>query len=103
MAAALVLTGCGFGDDGNFDVGFMDSESNLFSTGVRLSESGQHVLGATRSGLVTIDMQGEVVPALADRWNVTEDGSITRSANCAARRSGSIWRRLTRLGPWPGG
>ena len=76
MAAALVLTGCGFGDDGNFDVGFMDSESNLFSTGVRLSESGQHVLGATRSGLVTIDMQGEVVPALADRWNVTEDGSI---------------------------
>jgi oligopeptide transport system substrate-binding protein len=76
LAAALMLASCGSGGDGTFDVGFMDSESNLFATGVRLSESGQHVLGATRSGLVTLDMAGEVVPALADRWNVTDDGSI---------------------------
>ncbi len=76
FAAALCLAACGSGDNGNFDVAFMDSEAELFATGVRLSESGQHVLGATRSGLVTLDMQGEVVPALADRWSVTDNGSI---------------------------
>lgn len=75
LIATLGLTACS-GGDGAFDVGFMDSEQNLYATGVRLSESGQHVLGATRSGLVTLDAQGEVVPALADRWNVTDGGSI---------------------------
>ncbi len=76
LSVALALAGCGSGDNGNFDVAFMESPGNLFATGVRLSEGGQHVLGATRSGLVTLDQYGEVVPALADRWNVTENGSI---------------------------
>ncbi|MCL6249797.1 ABC transporter substrate-binding protein [Altererythrobacter sp. KTW20L] len=75
LAGCLGLAACS-GSDGSFDVAFMDSEDNLFDTGVRLSESGQHVLAATRSGLVALNAQGEVVPALADRWNVTDGGSI---------------------------
>lgn len=75
LIATLGLAACS-GGDGPFDVGFMDSEENLYATGVRLSESGQHVLSATRSGLVTLNAQGDVVPALADRWNVTDGGSI---------------------------
>ncbi|MXO87159.1 peptide ABC transporter substrate-binding protein [Altererythrobacter aestuarii] len=31
---------------------------------------------ATQGGLVALDPQGEVVPAIADRWNVTEGGRI---------------------------
>jgi len=75
LLATLGLTACS-GDNGDFDVAFMDGEDNVYATGVRLSESGQHVLAATRSGLVALDQQGEVVPALADRWNVTDSGSI---------------------------
>ncbi len=75
LAATLGLAACS-GGDGDFDVAFMDTEDNLYATGVRLSESGQHVLAATRSGLVALDPQGEVVPSLADRWNVTDSGSI---------------------------
>ena len=75
LVAMLGLAACS-GDNGDFDVAFMDAEDNVFATGVRLSESGQHVLAATRSGLVALDQQGEVVPALADRWNVTDSGSI---------------------------
>lgn len=75
FAAALCLAAC-TGGNGTFDVAFMDSEANLFASGIRLSEGGQHVLGATRSGLVALDAEGEVVPALADRWNVTDGGRI---------------------------
>lgn len=75
LAAALGLAGCS-GGDGDFDVAFMDSEDSVYASGIRQSESGQHILAATRSGLVAIDAQGEVVPALADRWNVTDSGSI---------------------------
>ncbi len=35
---------------------------------------GQHVRAATTEGLVGLDAQGEVIPALADRWIVTDDG-----------------------------
>ena len=76
IAAALALSACGGSDDGHFDVAFIESEQDLFAVGVRLSLGGQHVRSAIRSGLVTLDAHGEVIPALADRWNVTEEGSI---------------------------
>ena len=76
LLACLGLAGCGLGDDGTVDVAFMESEGSLFSDATRLSSGGQHVRAATRSGLVALDAQGEVVPALADRWNVIEDGSV---------------------------
>ncbi|MFC3101562.1 ABC transporter substrate-binding protein [Altererythrobacter lauratis] len=76
LAAALLLASCA-GGNGEFDVAFMDEdEASLFTGGIRLSEGAQHIVGATRSGLVAMDATGEVVPALADRWNVTDGGSI---------------------------
>ena len=45
-----------------------------FETGIRLSPAGQLVRAATVEGLVAFDEQGRVVPALADRWIVTDDG-----------------------------
>lgn len=76
LAAAFGLAGCDSANDGALAVAFIDSEENLFDQGNRLSPGGQHVRAATRSGLVKLNQDGEVVPALADRWNVTAEGSI---------------------------
>ncbi|MXO70892.1 ABC transporter substrate-binding protein [Alteraurantiacibacter buctensis] len=76
LGMVLALAGCSGGDDGSFDVVFMEDEAVLTDSGVRLSPGAQHVRAATRAGLVAINAQGEVVPALADRWNVIENGSI---------------------------
>lgn len=70
----LALAACGRGNDGALDVAFIDEPDSLFAGGVRLSAGAQHVRAATHAGLVALDAQGEVVPALADRWIVTDDG-----------------------------
>lgn len=77
LAAILVaplLAGCGARDDGIIDVAIIGSEESVFSDGLRLSPGGQHVRAATQSGLVALDAQGEVIPALAERWIPTDDG-----------------------------
>lgn len=76
LLAALAPAGCGSTDEGTLTVGVIDREEALFAEGVRLSSGAQHLRGALRSGLVTLDAQGDVAPALADRWNVTDDGRI---------------------------
>ena len=45
-----------------------------FSSGPRLPVAAQLVRSATAEGLVAFDDQGRVIPALADRWIVTDDG-----------------------------
>ncbi len=74
IALALPLGGCGRADDGALEVAFIDTPEDLYRTGVRLSEGGQHVRAATGAGLVALDANGEAIPALADRWIVTDDG-----------------------------
>lgn len=74
LAFFLPLAGCGLGDDGALEVAFIDSPESLYRNGVRLSAGAQHVRAATDAGLVALDANGEVVPALADRWIVTDDG-----------------------------
>jgi ABC-type transport system substrate-binding protein len=71
---ALTLAGCGRSDDGAVQVAFIDTPENLFDDGVRLSPGAQHLRGATAAGLVSLDAGGDVIPALADRWIVTDDG-----------------------------
>lgn len=73
VLAALALAGCGR-NDGAVEVAFIDTPEQLFATGVRLSSGAQHVRAATGAGLVALDAQGGVIPALADRWIVTSDG-----------------------------
>ncbi|MDZ4308822.1 ABC transporter substrate-binding protein [Allopontixanthobacter sp.] len=75
MAAALALASCGSGKaDDEVDVAFIGSSTELFEPGLRLAPAGQHIRSATAEGLVSLNQSGEVVPALAERWIVTEDG-----------------------------
>ena len=70
----LTLVACGRGDEGALKVAFIDTPESLYQTGVRLSAGAQHLRAATGAGLVALNANGEVIPALADRWIVTEDG-----------------------------
>src|SRR5690606_23303255 len=69
-----LLAGCGRGEDGALQVAFIETPENLFGGGLRLSPGARHLHAATGAGLVALNAQGEVIPALADRWIVTDDG-----------------------------
>jgi oligopeptide transport system substrate-binding protein len=71
----LGLAGCGVGaDDSVIDIAYIDDPGTIEARGLRLSPAGQHLRAATREGLVAFDASGEVVPAIAERWIVTDDG-----------------------------
>ena len=69
------LSACSpFGTDGPIEVAVIGNPSSLFESGVRLSPGAQHVRAASIEGLVGLNASGQVVPALAERWIVTDDG-----------------------------
>ncbi len=72
--AALVLAGCGNGADRPVEVAVIGEPSTPFLAGPRLPLAAQLIRSATVEGLVGFDAQGRVIPALADRWIVTDDG-----------------------------
>jgi len=74
LSAALVLTGCGRSDDGALAIAVVDSPESMFAPERDLSPGAQHMRAATLSGLVVFNAQGEIIPGLADRWIVTDDG-----------------------------
>ncbi|MFN3510289.1 MAG: ABC transporter substrate-binding protein, partial [Tsuneonella troitsensis] len=74
-AAVLLLAGCGSSaDSGAVRIALIGDRDAPFETGLRLSMPGQQVRAATVEGLVGLDATGEVIPALAERWIVTDDG-----------------------------
>ena len=76
LLLALTTTACGGGvDDGVVDVAFIAPPSELATGGIRLGYAGQHLRSAQAHGLVALDPAGSVVPAIAERWIVTDDGS----------------------------
>ncbi|MEM6476419.1 MAG: ABC transporter substrate-binding protein [Pseudomonadota bacterium] len=48
--------------------------SSTFEEGLELAPAAQYVRAATLEGLVALDPAGQVVPAIAERWIVTDDG-----------------------------
>lgn len=77
LALALIVTlpACGAGgESGPVDVAIFGQRDSLYEEGVRLSGAAQHIYAATNEGLVTLDPAGQVVPAVAERWIVTDDG-----------------------------
>ncbi|WP_121117219.1 ABC transporter substrate-binding protein [Croceibacterium ferulae] len=79
MALTLpLLSACGGPAEGALDIAFVDGSAAIGSdeppTDLRLTSAASHMRAATETGLVTLNAAGEVVPALADRWIVTEDG-----------------------------
>ena len=113
---SLLLGGCGRSDDGPVNVSLIGGpDAFVQMRGLRLSPAAQVLRAATAEGLVGFDAQGRVVPALADRWIVTEDGqsyifrlrnglwpdgsAITGESAATALRRTIAWRGLSRA-PW---
>jgi len=75
LLAVLALPACGPSDGGGpVMVAVIGSEASLFQQGVRLGPQAQQIRAATREGLVALDQAGQVVPGMAERWIVTDDG-----------------------------
>jgi ABC-type transport system substrate-binding protein len=74
VVALSLLAGCGSDSGGPLKVAIIGTPDEVFASGLRLSEGAQTVRGAIGAGLVALDAQGEIEPALADRWIVTDDG-----------------------------
>jgi peptide/nickel transport system substrate-binding protein/oligopeptide transport system substrate-binding protein len=78
LAAALVLSACGGTDNSALGVAVIGSPREKFDIDENASTSrslaSQLVRASTVEGLVSFDEKGRVIPALADRWIVTDDG-----------------------------
>jgi len=75
LLAALATCSCSpSGGGGPLEVAVIGASDDPFEQGVRLSPAAQHMRAATHEGLVALDPTGQVVPAIAERWIVTDDG-----------------------------
>jgi oligopeptide transport system substrate-binding protein len=75
LCSPLLLAACGSaGDEGAIQVALIGERDALAERGLRLSPPAQQLRAATVEGLVALNETGEVVPALAERWIVTDDG-----------------------------
>ncbi|WBY16819.1 ABC transporter substrate-binding protein [Erythrobacteraceae bacterium WH01K] len=74
IPAALALSSCSRDDGGPIDIVVVEQTDDLLTGGMRLSYGQQLVRGAVSEGLVTLDSNGETVPALAESWIVVDDG-----------------------------
>lgn len=73
--AAIAATGsCGQNTSPTVNIDVIGDSADPFQGGARLGLGGQLVRAATTDGLVAFDEQGRVIPALADRWIVADDG-----------------------------
>lgn len=71
---ALPLAGCGGFDNSALSVAVIAEPEQAGQPQSNLDTPDQLVRGAIAEGLVSFDEQGRVIPALADRWIVTDDG-----------------------------
>lgn len=75
LFAAMATWSCGpSGGGGPIEVAIIGATDSPFAQGVRLPLAAQHIRAATAEGLVALDPGGQVVPAIAERWIVTDDG-----------------------------
>ncbi len=74
VLALPLLVSCGSADDSTLAVAMIATPEELSADGLRISASAQHLRAATEAGLVARDAQGDIIPALAESWLVTDDG-----------------------------
>lgn len=74
LALPLALTGCDDSAGRAVEVAVIGEGGSPFASGPRLPLAAQLLRSATTEGLVGFDERGRVIPALADRWIVTDDG-----------------------------
>ncbi|MBS0255849.1 MAG: ABC transporter substrate-binding protein [Proteobacteria bacterium] len=89
LAAAALLGACTPHEDADLTVAVVADAPAAPGHAASSRLAGQLLAGATAEGLVALDEEGRVIPALADRWIVTDDGQ-------------SYIFRL-RTGTWPDG
>ena len=68
LAAAVTLSACGVAEDTRVNMVFADN------AGLDDPVMAQHITLATQTGLVGFDAKGQVSPAIAQRWVVSDDG-----------------------------
>ena len=74
-AAAIFISGCGKDSDGIARVAAIGPEPKLVETVTAPLTPGEALVRASMAqGLVRFDERGQVVPGLAERWNVSDDG-----------------------------
>ncbi len=73
-AASLALCGCGKRDNSPFALAVITGPDDEYQAGLDRPLARQLTRASVAEGLVSFDEQGRVVPALADRWIVTDDG-----------------------------
>lgn len=86
------LAACGSSDDNAVQVAVIGDKNAPFEKGIYLSLAGQLARAAQREGLVSFDEQARVVPAIADQWIVTDDGT-----SYIFRLRDSTWRGGTAI------
>jgi ABC-type transport system substrate-binding protein len=74
LLALALLAGCNGDLDRPIEVLAIGDKATTFAAGPRLPIAAQLLRSATSEGLVGFDEQGRVIPALADRWIVTDQG-----------------------------
>ncbi len=74
LILAIPLAACGSSGTDGLRVVTIGEPDDPFETGIRLSLAGQIARASTAEGLVAFDAEGRVVPALADRWTIADDG-----------------------------
>ena len=75
LAAAISLGGCERNSGDVTRVGVIGAEPKMVETVTAPLSAGDALVRANMAqGLVRIDERGQVVPGLAERWNVSDDG-----------------------------
>jgi ABC-type transport system substrate-binding protein len=76
ISPLLILAACSGGiDNTRLRVDVVEDSPRAFALGtLPLTDGSAYLRSATAQGLVTFDAQGRVIPALAARWIVTDDG-----------------------------
>ena len=75
LAAALSLGACGRNSDDVTRVGVIGPDPKLVETVTADLSAGEALIRSNMAqGLVRLDERGQVVPGLAERWNVSDDG-----------------------------
>ena len=75
LAATLLLAGCGAKETGPIAIGAIGAEPRIANPNREpLGPPSAILLEATAQGLVRFDSGGEIEPALAQRWIVSDDG-----------------------------
>ncbi|KKC24150.1 ABC transporter substrate-binding protein [Sphingomonas sp. SRS2] len=101
LATALLLAGCGKGDDDLVTVSVIGRSTRLADPGGAIPRRADAaLLGAVAQGLVRLDAGAQVEPGLAIRWAVSDDGlyytfRLDRDRGNAERVAAQL-RRLVR-------